>query len=280
MPPVHPHHQQPGWLPWQVGLGSTTQDAGQPRPVPRALPCLGESAGLPHPAALDGAARQRCCLGCTALGPGGEDAACGHRLGRGPGRATEGQLGPATRQAGHPGWDTPPAVPQGRSGPTSGLDMLFLVPAQSRDEMSRHLHRHRHLHTSHLPSSHFRPCSCQAGMHKSLEPKAAANRPVGLPTAKHSPPAFAGDLPALRGVQGHPMELSRVQGAAALVPAWGQVSHAHPFPWQTPTVLLLPAAHFPRCCSPELQPCSTPRDGALGWGCPQGSRTSSSWEQG
>lgn len=118
------------------------------------------------------------------------------------------------------------------------------------------------------------------GMHKSLEPKAAANRPVGLPTAKHSPPAFAGDLLALRGAQGHPMELPRVQGAAALVPAWGQVTHAHPFPWQSPTVPILPAAHFPRCCSPELQPCSTPRDGALGWGCPQGSRTSSSWEQG
>lgn len=26
--PVHPHHQQPGWVSWQVGLGSTTHGRG------------------------------------------------------------------------------------------------------------------------------------------------------------------------------------------------------------------------------------------------------------
>lgn len=266
MPPVHPRHHQPGWLSRQLGLGSTTQDSGQPQPVPTALPRLGGSAGLPHPAALDGAARQRCCLGCTALVPAVTAWPGPRESHRGPARA-----GPtAGRLAGHPGGDRAPAVPQERSVPTSGLFTLFLVPARSWDEASRHLHRHRHLCTSALPSSQFGPCSCQAGSAQVTGAQSCSKYAGGVPQGQTQSPVFAGDLSALRGAQGHPRELQRVQGAPALVPARGQVSHAHPFPWQSPTVPLLPAAHFPRRCSPELQPCSTvpPRDGALGWGCP------------
>lgn len=40
------------------------------------------------------------------------------------------------------------------------------------------------------PSFHHVPV--KLGMHKSLEPKAAANWPVGLPVAKHSPQPLLG----------------------------------------------------------------------------------------
>lgn len=176
-------------------------------------PGLGTATAGPHGAAASrgerGASPSRSTRWCckTALLPGL------HRLvpavtawpgpresHRGPARA-----GPtAGRLAGHPGGDMAPAVPQERSVPTSGLFTLFLVPARSRDEVSRHLHRYRHLRTSALPSSQFGPCSCQAGSAQVAGAQSCSKYAGGVPQGQTQSPVFAGDLSALRGAQSHP----------------------------------------------------------------------------
>lgn len=105
-------------------------------------PGLGAAAALGAARVCPSRSTRWCCktallpaLHSAGAGPAGRCCPCSPPR-PGPGTATEGQLGPSPRQA---GW----RVTRGgtchqlcpRAGPTSGLDVLLLVPAQSWDEV-------------------------------------------------------------------------------------------------------------------------------------------------
>lgn len=116
-------------FPGRLALAARPTDTGQPWPVRSRGERWG--AGLPHPTALDGAAIQQYCLDCTvpAAERGGRWFGSPCRLGT-PGEPSRASSMPG-RLAGHPGWDVPPALPQERSGPYTGLDSPSPVPAWS-----------------------------------------------------------------------------------------------------------------------------------------------------
>lgn len=165
-------------------------------------PGLGTATAGPHGAAASrgerGASPSRSTRWCckTALLPGlHRSGACGHRLGRGPGRATEGQLGPGPQQAGwrvtREGTGPQPCPRRGASLPLGCSRCSLCQPGAGM--------RHHGISTG-TDTSVPQPClhpsldhvPAKLGVHKSLEPKAAANTPVGFPRAKHRAQSLLG----------------------------------------------------------------------------------------